>query len=94
VETPLELGEGSRDGWGGSVRKSELDLVKFPDWQFLTLKEVASLLKVSYRQVRRWVSEDGLRVYNFGRRCLRVRSGDLRKWLKKRAEKRGRKRKN
>lgn len=69
---------------GGVVRKSRLKLLRLPDWEFLTYEEVANILDVSPRQVRRWGSDYGLPLLKLSPHCVRVNVGDLRRWMKSR----------
>ncbi|MCD4761605.1 helix-turn-helix domain-containing protein [bacterium] len=49
----------------------------------LTIKEVATVLKVSTRTVYRWVDSGELKVARIGRKTYRVFESDLRKFIRK-----------
>jgi len=54
-----------------------------PEW--LSREQIASLLAVSERTVRRWLDTEGLPARQVGGRLVRVRRSDLRQWLAKRS---------
>jgi len=56
-----------------------------PKSQFHTVREIADLLKVSERTVRRWISGGELAVHRLGR-SVRVVDADLRAFLASRRE--------
>ena len=49
---------------------------------FLTIKEVAEKLKVSQRQVYRWIEAKKLKTFKFGKKVYRVAEKDLIQFLK------------
>lgn len=49
--------------------------------RLLTVAEVAELLAVSPRQVRRWISSDDLPAYKLGNR-VRIAPAEVRRFLK------------
>jgi excisionase family DNA binding protein len=49
------------------------------DWDLLTLKEAAALLKVSVVTLRRWIKQGRLPAYHVGPRKVRIRRADLAK---------------
>jgi excisionase family DNA binding protein len=51
---------------------------------YLTLPEVADMLKVHPLTVRRWVAEDGLPVVRISRQTVRVSRSALEAWMDKR----------
>lgn len=51
------------------------------DETFLTVKEVAGLLKVNQQTVRNWIDRGSLRVVRVGTRRVRIRESDLRRFL-------------
>jgi excisionase family DNA binding protein len=53
--------------------------------RFHTVSEIAELLKVSQRTVRRWISTEDLAVHRLGR-SVRVLDADLRAFLASRRE--------
>jgi excisionase family DNA binding protein len=44
--------------------------------RFLTIQDVAEILGVSARTIRRWIGPDGLRVHRFGK-AVRIAQDDL-----------------
>ena len=50
--------------------------------RFYTVAQVADLLGVSSRSVRRWIAESDLRAHRFGRQ-VRISETDLRRMLEK-----------
>ena len=50
---------------------------------FLTIKEIAEKLKVSQRQVYRWIEAGKLKTFKFGKKVYRIAESDLFKFLKK-----------
>lgn len=44
---------------------------------YLTIPEVADLLRVDERTVRRWISAGELPARRYGRRAVRIREADL-----------------
>jgi excisionase family DNA binding protein len=64
-------------------------MMKSKNDEFLTVKEVASLLGVSERTVRRWISPaqppgERLACYRIGR-LVRIRRSDLEEFLNRRS---------
>ena len=53
--------------------------------RFHTVREIAELLKVSQRTVRRWIADGELAVHRLGR-SVRVLDADLRAFLASRRE--------
>jgi len=49
------------------------------DWDFLTLNEAATLLKVSVVTLRRWIKQGRILAYHVGPRKVRIRRSDLAK---------------
>jgi excisionase family DNA binding protein len=49
------------------------------DWDFLTLTEAATLLKVSVVTLRRWIKQGRLPAYHVGPRKVRIHRADLAK---------------
>lgn len=50
---------------------------------FLTIKEIAEKLKVSQRQVYRWIEAKKLKTFKLGKRVYRIAEKDLLQFLKR-----------
>jgi len=50
---------------------------------FLTIKEIAENLKVSQRQVYRWIEAGKLKTFKLGKKVYRIAESDLLKFLNK-----------
>lgn len=49
--------------------------------RLLRIEEVARLLGVSSKTVRRWIDSDGLPVHRLGPRSPRIDDAELRAWI-------------
>ena len=56
---------------------------QYPD-EWLSVEEVAQILKMDEETVRRWIRKRQLKAYRFGR-DLRIRRDDFDKFVKERA---------
>ena len=56
---------------------------QFPD-EWLSVEEIAQILKMDEETVRRWIRSRQLKAYRFGR-DLRIRRDDFDKFVKERA---------
>jgi excisionase family DNA binding protein len=56
---------------------------QFPD-EWLSVEEIAQILKMDEETVRRWIRNRQLKAYRFGR-DLRIRRDDFDKFVKERA---------
>lgn len=50
---------------------------------FLTIKEIAEKLKVSQRQVYRWIEAGKLKTFKLGKKVYRIAESDLLQFLKR-----------
>ena len=50
---------------------------------FLTIKEIAENLKVSQRQVYRWIEAKKLKTFKLGKQVYRIAENDLLRFLNK-----------
>jgi len=50
---------------------------------FLTIKEIAETLKVSQRQIYRWIEAGKLKTFKLGKKVYRISESDLLQFLKK-----------
>jgi excisionase family DNA binding protein len=56
------------------------------DETFLTVTEIADLLKVNQQTVRNWIDRGALRVVRVGQRRVRIRESDLHRFLAESAD--------
>jgi len=50
---------------------------------FLTIKEIAEKLKVSQRQVYRWIEAGRIKTFKLGKKVYRIAESDLVRFLNK-----------
>src|SRR5262249_35352360 len=82
---PVLEAQGEARGGGGLVVVSEPREPLVPAPRLLLLREVAGLLRVNERTVRRWIASDGLPCVRLGTR-LRFSERNVLRWVSAREE--------